>query len=140
MTYEWRPLHAREIDHERLWASIALAGAVLVALTYVSKQFAFPIPLCPLKELTNIPCPTCGGTRALRALSHGALLAALRLNPLVTIGALAAIPLLAYAAATALFNAPRLRFVLSPIDQRLLRIAACTAILANWVFLIVDGR
>jgi hypothetical protein len=140
MTFEWRPLHAREIDHERLWTSIALAGAVLVVLAHLSSQFAIPIPLCPLKTLTGIPCPTCGGTRAMRALSHGALLAALRLNPLVTIGAIALLPCLAYAAWVTLFNTSRLRFAFSPADQRFLRVAAWVAILANWTFLIVDGR
>jgi hypothetical protein len=140
MTYEWRRLHARELDHERLWASVALAGALLVALAQVSSAFEIPIPLCPLKHLTGVPCPTCGGTRALRALGQGALLAALRWNPLVTISALALLPILAYAAFVALFDRPRMRIVLAPADQRIVRIGAWVAILANWAFLVIDGR
>src|SRR5689334_14229058 len=110
MTYEWRHLHARELDQERLWASLALAGLALLALGQVSSQFEIPfqVTVCPLKHITGIPCPTCGGTRALKALGHGAVLAALRWNPLVTIVALAAVPFLIYAAAVTIFRWPRI--------------------------------
>ncbi len=140
MTYEWRRLHVREIDHERLWTSVALAGAVVLVLAHVTLSEPIPVPLCPLKTFTGVPCPTCGGTRALRALGHGAVLAALRLNPLVTLAAIVAMPLLVYAAIVAIFNASRLRFAFTPADQRLLRIAVWVAIAANWAFLILDGR
>ncbi len=140
MTYEWRHLYARELDHERLWASLALAGVVLLALGQVSSQFELPIPLCPLKVLSGLPCPTCGGTRALRALGHGALLTALRFNPLVTLAALSAIPCLVYAALVTLFGWPRIRVLLAPSDHRLLRAGAWVAILANWAFLLIDHR
>jgi len=140
MTYQWRHLHARELDAERLWVSLALAGMTLLALAQVSSQFEIPVPLCPLKHITGIPCPTCGGTRAVKALGHGAVLAALRWNPMVAIAALAAIPVLAYAAYVILFRSQRLRLTFAPADQRLLRTAAWIVILANWVFLIVDGR
>jgi hypothetical protein len=112
----------------------------LLALGQVSSQFEIPIPLCPLKHITGIPCPTCGGTRAVKALAHGAVLAALRWNPLVAIAALAAIPALLYAAYVILFRSPRIRLMFAPADQRLLRTAAWIAILANWAFLIIDGR
>jgi hypothetical protein len=140
MTYEWRHLQARELDAERLWVSLALAGMAILALGQVSSQFELPIPLCPLKHITGIPCPTCGGTRAVKALAHGALAAALRWNPLVAIVALAAIPVLAYAAYVTLFRRQRIRLHFAPADQRLLRTAAWIAILANWAFLILDGR
>ena len=140
MTYEWRHLHARELDQERLWVSVALACVFLLALGQVSAQFEIPVPLCPLKHITGIPCPSCGGTRALRALGHGALLAALRWNPLVTLAALATLPFLVYAALVTLFRWPRIRLSLAPADQRLLRVAAWIAIFANWAFLLADGR
>ncbi len=140
MTYEWRRLRARGLDQERLWLSVSLAGMALLALGQVSSQFEIPVPLCPLKHITGIPCPTCGGTRALRALGQGAVLAALRWNPLVTIAALVLIPCLVYAAVVTLFGWPRVRVQLAPSDQRLLRAAAWVAILANWAFLLIDGR
>lgn len=141
MTYEWRHLRPRELDQERLWVSVALAGVAILALSQVSAQFEIPVPLCPLKHITGIPCPTCGGTRALRALlGHGALLTALRWNPLVTVTALALLPFLAYAALVTIFRWPRLRPAFTLTDQRFLRTAAWIAILANWAFLVIDRR
>ena len=141
MTYEWRHLHAREIDHERLWLSVAVASAVMIALVQVLTHEELHVPLCPLKTITGIPCPACGGTRAMRALiGHGDLLTAFRFNPLATIGAFAALAFLVYAAIVILFRRPRMRVLLAAPDQRWLRIAAWTAILANWAFLIIDGR
>jgi Protein of unknown function (DUF2752) len=141
MTYEWRHLRAQEIDHERLWLCVAIACVTLLALGQVSSQFEFAVPQCTLKLLTGIPCPTCGGTRALRALfGHGAVLAALRFNPLVTIAALAAVPFLIYAAAVSIFRWPRMRVFFAGPEFQLLRHTAWIAILANWIFLIADGR
>jgi hypothetical protein len=141
VTYEWRHLRPRELDHERLWVSVALAGFAILVLGQVSAQFEIPVPLCPLKHITGIPCPTCGGTRALRALlGHGALLSALRWNPLVTAAALILLPCLVYAALVTIFKWPRFRAALTPTDQRFLRTTAWLAILANWAFLVIDRR
>ena len=41
---------------------------------------------CPFLALTDIPCPTCYGTRAMLAATSGRWFAALRLNPLVATG------------------------------------------------------
>ena len=48
-----------------------------------------PWPGCWFRALTGIPCPTCGCTRCLLALTHGDFAAALRLNPLFSVGCLA---------------------------------------------------
>jgi Protein of unknown function (DUF2752) len=140
MTYEWRHLRPRELDQERLWASVALACIAILALSQVSTAFEIPVPLCPLKHVTGIPCPTCGGTRALRALAHGTLFAALRWNPLVAVAAVVLIPCLAYAAVVTVAGWPRFRVLFTASDQRLLRAAAWAGILANWAFLVIDGR
>jgi hypothetical protein len=41
---------------------------------------------CPIKSTMGIPCPTCGGTRAIIALKQLHLHNALLWNPLVTVG------------------------------------------------------
>ena len=37
---------------------------------------------CPFALITGVPCPTCGFTRAIRALTHGDLRAAFHFHPL----------------------------------------------------------
>ena len=41
---------------------------------------------CPIKSALGVPCPTCGGTRAIIALKQLDITGAFSLNPLVTIG------------------------------------------------------
>lgn len=45
---------------------------------------------CPLLELTGIPCPTCGGTRALAALAAGRWLEGFAWNPAAAAAGVAA--------------------------------------------------
>ena len=61
-----------------LWA----AGLIYGFLRY---QAAIPSWGCPFKDLTGIPCPTCGGTRALAALGRLDLQEAILCNPMVTL-------------------------------------------------------
>jgi len=64
------------------------AAALLAGFTYVglvSPDELGHYPVCPLRALTGWDCPLCGGTRAVHALVHGDLAAALDHNVLVTI-------------------------------------------------------
>ena len=61
-----------------------LCAAVAMAAIAISCQTA-GIRLCLFKRLTGIPCPTCGGTRAVLHLLRGDLSAAWRSHPLVTV-------------------------------------------------------
>jgi hypothetical protein len=71
-----------------------VGGAVLlVALIVVLWRFdpsvSTLLPPCPFQTATGLYCPGCGSTRALHALLHADLPAALSMNPLMVI----AIPL-----------------------------------------------
>jgi Protein of unknown function (DUF2752) len=71
-----------------LRAPLAAAGVALLAWTYVSlvdPNIAGRYPVCPLRALTGLDCPFCGGTRAAHALAHGDVAAALDHNLLVTL-------------------------------------------------------
>lgn len=61
-------------------AVAAAAGLVLVAVVDPNEPGHYPP--CPLLALTGLYCPGCGTLRALHALAHGDLGAALGLNPL----------------------------------------------------------
>lgn len=62
------------------------AGAVALAVLRLPGR---PHTVCPLRALTGIPCPFCGGTTAAVRVGQGDVLAALAANPVVVIGALA---------------------------------------------------
>jgi hypothetical protein len=140
MVIERRPLVGREIDHERLWLSVALAGAALAVLWVAAGHEELPHVVCPFRHLTGIPCFTCGGTRAVLALMRGEVQAALAWNPLVAMFAIVALVWLAYAAVVTVLRAPRVRVRLAERDRSVFRAAAWAAIASNWVFLILQGR
>ena len=67
-----------EIDLEPLrLAALGIVPAALV-LTVMPVN---PVPPCPLRTLTGIPCPLCGSTRGVIAAVHGHIGHALALNP-----------------------------------------------------------
>jgi hypothetical protein len=140
MVIERRPLAGREIDHERLWLSVALAGAALVVLWMAAGHEELPRVICPFRHLTGIPCVTCGGTRALLALTRGDVQAAFVWNPLVTLAGIGAMVFLLYAAIVTTLRAPRVRVRLADRDRFVFNAAAWAAIAGNWVFLILQGR
>ena len=63
---------------------VALGGALAAAATliYFYDPASTPFyPSCPLRALTGLLCPLCGGLRAAHALLHGHVLDAVALNP-----------------------------------------------------------
>jgi hypothetical protein len=96
---------------------------VLPTTARVCLDFGFNWP-CPMRTLFEIPCLTCGGTRALAALTQLDLPEAIRFNPLV-----------AGLALGGPFIAPLNRWFVGDVR----RIGAFILILAflNWIYLIL---
>src|SRR5678816_1118239 len=69
-----------------LIALLALIGLSLAAKVALESGLSWR---CPVVAIFNVPCPSCGGTRAFAALSELRFLDALQFNPLLV----AAIPL-----------------------------------------------
>jgi hypothetical protein len=113
--------------------SLCLLGVALVTP-------GIQLPRCMFKTLTGLPCPTCGVTRTVIALSRGQLANGLFMNPLAAFACGAALLYLAYAAAVLALRLPRLRPILSPAGARVLRVATVAAIAVNWAWLIATGR
>ena len=135
--FTWRRLAPDELDHERLWASIALIGLGLVLAIPESTRLRL---VCPFKMLTGVPCLTCGSNRALSALLHFEPLRALAWNPLVVVTALACGLWVAYAAVVVIGRLPRLRLTGDLRGVRgLVGSAALLAVVANWIYLYVAG-
>jgi len=119
-----------------IFAAIGVVGTLAVGLLHLDR---LPFPLCYLKLLTGLPCPTCGSTRALGRLFALDVPGALVMNPVTT---LAAFAILLWAAAD-LVLLPQKRALgleLSPRAGRGLRIAVVVAVVANWAFLLAAGR
>lgn len=69
-------------------AAVVVAGVVIYSTFDPSASRWFP--RCPFLMLTGLKCPGCGTQRAIHALLHGDVLAALRFNALLPVS----IPLL----------------------------------------------
>lgn len=77
-------------------APLRVAGLLLVpAAIALSVSPVDPIPPCPLRALTGIPCPLCGSTRGVIAAVHGDIGHALSLNPAAVAVLLLALALVA---------------------------------------------
>jgi hypothetical protein len=85
MTAWWRGLSP---GHNALARLAALASSLLILA-----WLPMPHTVCPLRMLTGLPCPFCGGTHAGIDLGQGHPVAALRASPLAVCGAVAVITL-----------------------------------------------
>jgi hypothetical protein len=123
------------VDHEAIWAPLAVLGFLIARF--------FPFELlnlgpCPWRFMTGVPCPTCGGTRAVMALSRLEVPAALELNPLVAAAGVAAAVYVVHALGVWLLGWRRWRpSVSSPRALMALRVGAVAALLLNWAYLVL---
>ena len=136
MTLQWTPRERRFL----LLHALGLAGVVGLLVARFIPVARLPIWRCMIREHTGWPCPGCGLTRAADGLAHLRFGAAFEANPL---GALAGC-LLAGAAVLGLIQwAFRLSLPepqLSPHEARTGRVALVAALVANYVFVIVQTR
>ena len=109
-------------------------GILAVFVVRFKPDLILNLAHCPLRDMTGVPCPTCGGTHAAVALAHGRWTDALAANPLVAVGlALFGIWLLAGVLATV---APGLRrdLVLTSREKKTARILAVSLFLSAWIW------
>lgn len=138
MTLTWRRLDPLEVDHEALW--LLVGGLSLCLLGVALATPGIQLPTCGFKAVTGLPCPTCGLTRTIIALSRGNVQRAAFMNPLATILCFAGLLYLLYAAIVLALRLPRFRPTVTATGARRVRIVAVTAIAVNWIWLIATGR
>ena len=119
-----------------IFGGMGLLGALAVGLLNLD-HLGFSV--CALKTVTGIPCPTCGGTRAIGCLARWDLVGALRMNPLVALAGLAAIPWFV-ADAVLLVRGRALDVSVSPRMASVLRVLTVAALGFNWLYLLLAGR
>jgi hypothetical protein len=138
VTFTWRRLNPLEVDHEALWLLVGSASICLLGVALATP--GIQLPLCGFKTITGLPCPTCGVTRTVIALSRGDLSRGLFMNPLAALACGAGLLYLLYAAIVLALRLPRLRPTITATGARRLRIAVCAVLAINWVWLIATGR
>ena len=114
-----------------IWGAVALAAAVLA---HLATPLAPLLPGCLFRELTGLPCPTCGTAHAALALARLDLPHAIAFNPLATLGALLFLVGGFVAAVASLAGRPLTEPRLS---GRAPRSAALLAVAANWGWLLL---
>ena len=128
----WRRADRLDRQVADLWA---VAAASAVALLPFWRAVLPALPVCPMRSLLGLPCPTCGATRAGHALADGQVLEAILYNPLVTVAALFFV--------TAGLTAPlwvRLGGAVPEIRASLSTRIALVAVLAlNWTYVVARG-
>jgi len=116
-----------------LWAL-----GVLVVHTYnqSAPASARHFELCPMKLALGVPCPTCGGTRAVGELTTFDLAGAWHFNPLLTV----LVPVAAALIALRVIGGRVVCVRLSRIGRRAAWTLATIALLLNWVWVISIGN
>jgi hypothetical protein len=119
-------------------------GAIYGGVLAICAVFAFswswldlPRLVCPFREVTGLPCPTCGSTRMVEALLQADVLAAFTLNPLVF---LVIAGIACWSAGSILRRAlgwRRPSLVLGRGEQRWIRVAAIVVVLCGWGYVIL---
>lgn len=135
----WAPLRLCAAPGTPLGAIFGAIGAMAAGLVAVVGLDRLPFPVCLVKAVSGLPCPSCGSTRALACLAHADLAGAFLMNPLA---ALAALAIAAWAVADlALLRGGRaLSLEVRQDVVPVLRVAAVVAVLANWSYLVWAGR
>jgi hypothetical protein len=109
-----------------LWALVVILSRLFTYYTGSS------LDTCLFHRLTGYSCPTCGTTRGLLAMAHGAWRESFAWNPLTMTGTVFA----SMAVMGRAITAKTLEFRLTPVEQRILIILGLLAMGINWAWLI----
>ena len=117
--------------HPLFWLT-GLAGVGLLSRWII--EWDRPLPLCGFRKLTGVPCPLCGGTRAVESLTDLDLGTALSMNPLVCLGTLALIAWLFLGLADHVLGSRLERRLTRSLARLPLAIIGFGLLLLNWAY------
>lgn len=113
---------------------VAAAGAVFATWR---PEFLYRLARCPWRDMTGLPCPTCGGTHAAVALAGGRWGEAWAANPAVPLGAVAVLLWSLWAVLAAFVPALRVRPRFSTAEKRATRLGVALLLAGLWIRQIV---
>lgn len=128
----WRPARLEERQLAAVWIATSVSSLAVVAAAWTPIR-ALLRP-CVFKELTGVPCPSCGSTRAVEAFIHGRLLESIALNPLFV--AALAVFLVGGIAVAPIWLLLDGKIPETETSGRRVALAIATIVVANWIFLI----
>lgn len=105
-----------------------------LALVRFKPDLVLRLAHCPLRDITGLPCPTCGGTHAAVALAQGHWAEAFASNPLVAGSMLVFGTWLAIGVIATLVPGLRRDLVLTDREKKTARILAAFLVLLTWIW------
>lgn len=130
-------IHSRPAEPVHIvWGPIAV---LIIIIAGLFRNLSPKMPVCIFHEITGFPCPTCGGTRSVIALSRLDLVSSLTYNPLVFLFALGLI-IFSLLFLAGEITGRSLKIKLTERGKRIIRYSAMALIAINWIFLIMAGR
>ncbi len=135
-----RRFEKSDFDVELVIALLGVAMVCGVVLLRVLPGGFLPTAPCTFHRVTGLPCLTCGGTRAARALGHLRVLEALRWNPLVAVWLVAAVPHALWVFVSRWLGLRRPRLVPESKRERWALWSGLLVLIAgNWLYLCLSG-
>lgn len=134
MKLHWKKRDAGQIEFGIIFGTITLVLIGVGRLQSVSSL----APDCIFRELTGIPCLTCGSTRSVIHLSHGEIHSAFCMNPLTTLCLLSAILYFIYSLLSAACNLPRINIDFTPKERTIITTGVILLLLTQWTYLTIQ--
>jgi hypothetical protein len=133
-----RFIKIKRIPHIPIWAVLVAIGwlalfSVGIILHY---QSGSTLALCTLKNIAGIPCPTCGLMRSAQSVWRGDIAAAFLYNPFFFCAGVIAFII----GVTRFIFGRGLKIEATNKEKIFAGAIVLILILANWVYLIIDGR
>ncbi|MFP9100740.1 DUF2752 domain-containing protein [Flavobacterium sp. RHBU_24] len=126
-----------------LLGTLTIVGYVYLAYSLFSHNHS-GITVCPIKNITGIPCPSCGTTRAVIAIIYGHFSKAAFINPLGYLAAafMAVLPL--WLLHDLILQKDTLRVSYATMENyikgsKLIIVVAACLMLTNWIWNIYKG-
>lgn len=112
--------------------SLILLGGLVAVRLY--PQLVFGLSHCPMRDITGVPCPTCGGTHSAANLAAGRWLDAFLANPVVAVGMVVFLAWAVYCLVATVIPAWRRSLQLNTREKKAARILAAVLFVLAWAW------